>query len=141
MTDMRRISFECAHGEHGQFARILLTAWPTANDVLDPRQWWERIARYYGLPSPVCVPIVGRPIQWRKRSGAIATGNVLDEYGGALERAQIPGDGWRVKHDTVKYSIGASALAVGAEVTIEVFNLFADLFSAADLENIDVNGA
>ena len=139
-SDMRRISYEAAQGPQGCFARVLLTAWPTATDALDPRQWWERVARYYGMPSPACQPHVGKPLRWRRRSGAIVTGRVLDPYGGALETGVLPGDHWRKKHDRVKYAIATAALAAGAEVTVEVFNLFADLFSASDMQNLQTDG-
>lgn len=132
--DMLRISFEAVTGPLGKFAQVLLTAWPSTECELSAPQFFERAARYFGQPSPACALLVGEPINPKYPSV------VVDPYGGNLEGARMRGDGWRHKHDAVKFALEHAMLAMSITPEVEVFNLFADLFSPSQINDLDNKG-
>jgi len=88
--------------------------WVLGNDVFS-----EVVATYLALPSPACAPLVGQRIGRHR--------DVLDPLGVKLETLALPGDGWRVRHDELKYLIDKDVRGHGVACTCEVFGLFAAL--------------
>lgn len=131
---MRRIAYEATSGPLGRFATVLLTAIPTLDAVLTARQWHERVARYYGKASPACNTVLGQRVKGPSTP-------VIDAYGAVIESTALPGDGWRTYHDIVKHSIAMAAYAMHVNIDVEVFNLFADLFSPTAIREINKAGA
>ena len=77
---------------------------------------------YMGTPSPACIPWVGT------RFASVRGKNyLLDEHGNNLVSANLPGGGWRTRHDHVKWTIAALAKWAGLELSCEVLNLFSVL--------------
>jgi hypothetical protein len=52
-------------------------------------------------------------------------GKQLDVYGDALACATLSGDGWRTKHDAIKWTIHALSVNATLPTTVEVYGLFA----------------
>ena len=77
----------------------------------------EVVARYFGLSSPACTPLVGKQIG--------SSGPCLDAYGSRLSSAALPGDGYRTQHDAIKWRIYEDAQEMGLRMRPEVYGLFA----------------
>ena len=92
--------------------------------VLGSDAFPEVVATYLALPSPACTPLVGQRIG-RYR-------DVLDPFGTKLATLSLPGDGWRVRHDELKYLIDKDVRGHGLPCSCEVFGLFAPLLPQAD---------
>ena len=104
-----------------RFSTQWVTALPSShlglmlgNDVFS-----EIFATYLALPSPTCAPMVGQPIGRFRET--------LDAYGLKLTTLPLPGDGWRLRHDTVKHLINKDVSQHGQPCLCEVFGLFAPL--------------
>ena len=72
---------------------------------------------YFGLPSPACAPVVGELMG--------STRLRVDRYGSALTTARLPGDGWRLQHDALKWRIHHDCREQHARMEVEVYGLFA----------------
>ena len=94
------------------------TGWVLGNDVFP-----EVVATYLALPSPACTPLVGQRIGRYQ--------DVLDPLGVTLASLSLPGDGWRVRHDELKYLVGKDVRGHGLPCSCEVFGLFATLLPQA----------
>jgi len=92
---------------------------PTLGLVLGNDAFSEVFATYLALPSPACAPLVGQRIG-RYR-------DVLDTHGTKLSTLSLPGDGWRMRHDTVKHLIDRDIQDHGVPCSCEVFGLFSAL--------------
>ena len=74
-------------------------------------------ARYYGLPSPACQPLLGLQIAGTRLR--------MDAFGTALASATLPGDGWRRQHDMLKWRLDEDMREMGIRSRTEVFGIFA----------------
>ena len=75
-----------------------------------------------GTPRPACIPWVGT-----RFTSVRGKNYLLDEHGNNLVSANLPGGGWRTRHDHVKWTIAALAKWAGLELSCEVLNLFSVL--------------
>jgi hypothetical protein len=123
--DMRR----CAWLNLDCFSTAWVTCWPAPDAYLSNAEFAEVAARYFGLPSPACAPVVGACI-----GGTRAT---LDPYGARLAAATLPGDGWRTQHDCLKWRLVEDAREMGVAVRPEVYGLFAACIPQARRRSLD----
>ena len=85
------------------------------------------------LPSPACQPLVGKTITVTKRGKKKS----VDKYGDQVCSSQMAGDGYRIKHDSIKLKLRGLCLWAGIPVKCEVFNLFSSCIPQAGLSRIE----
>ena len=100
-----------------RFSTTWVAAWPSPDCRVSNVEFREISARYFGLPSPACAPLVGKAIG--------NTRTTLDVYGSRLTTATLPGDGFRRQHDAVKWRLDEDLHEMGVRVRTEVYGLFA----------------
>jgi hypothetical protein len=88
---------------------------PTAEDAFNNVDYGQACQDYLGLPSAQMRPHAGK-VRWR--------GDPLDEFGNMLTNAQMSGDGWRKRHDAVKWIIFSLLQMASIPSTCEVWGLF-----------------
>ena len=87
--------------------------------VMDNTTFHEAWSVYMGTASPVCKRWVGTEfvdVFKRKR--------VVDVYGDNVGAAMLPGDGWRTRHDALKWLIVQQASWAMYQVRVEPNNIF-----------------
>ena len=87
--------------------------------VMDNALFQEAWSRYLGSPSPACRNWVGisfKPCRGKKRS--------IDEYGDNVARSHVRGDGWRTRHDALKWAIVGQADWCQYKLHVEPPNVF-----------------
>ena len=87
----------------------------------------ESVCSNLCLPSPMCRDKVGQ------RIGR----TIVDRYGDKVMAAQLPGDTWRIRHDTVKIELNRLLLWCSIPATCEVFGLFSHLISQEGLSRLE----
>ena len=80
-----------------RFSTTWVSTLPTSDCRVTNAEFVEIAARYFGLPSPACAALVGKPIG--------STRATLDPHGSRLAAASLPGDGFRRQHDTIKWRL------------------------------------
>jgi hypothetical protein len=118
-TDERRIAFMNVDRLSSAFVGSV----PHPEDYLcntDFKQVWQD---YFGLPGSQFVPFVGMDL---------GRGYVLDAFGHKLTTMVMSGDGWRRRHDTVKWLISSWAARLGISCVTEVYGLFAAYVAQRD---------
>ena len=106
-----------------------LLAIPSRDNCLSSPVFKEALSAHLCLPSPSVRQggWVGKPVGTK--------GQVIDKFGDSiLCSAEIPGDSWRHRHDTVKMAIYQEACLSKVPADCEVYGLFGDLLPAALLE-------
>eukprot|EP00973_Karenia_brevis_P053982 7498191-Karenia_brevis.AAC.1 len=116
-----------------RFSAAWVSAWPSPEAWLQDGEFMEIACRYFGLPSPACLPLVGQRIEGTRMQ--------LDAYGFRLCAAPLPGDGFRTQHDTLKWALYEDLRRTGARATCEVYGLFAPLLPQAAREELDAQPA
>ena len=99
------------------FSTVWVSCWPHKDAYLSNEEFVEVATRYMGLPSPSCEISAGEPIG--------NTRSVLDRFGMRLSTATLPGDGWRVQHDSILWRLVEDCREMGVPVQPEVYGLFA----------------
>jgi len=89
----------------------------------------EAVAVQLCLPSVVCKGRVGEVV--REKGGVVSR---VDPFGDVVQAAQLPGDGFRRRHDRLKMLITRLCEWAGVGVECEVFGLFAHLIPQAELQ-------
>ena len=79
--------------------------------------WDTLMAMLLCIPSPACRDMVGEPV---------GTGKV-DLFGDTVLCQNLPGDGWRIRHDRIKQEIVNMLGWTGMVATCEVWGLFKHL--------------
>ena len=80
----------------------------------------ETVARFLCMPSPCCQPKVGESLDQH--------GLHLDAYGdNVMSVTNIPGDMFRIRHDTVKTVLNSLCLTSSIRAECEVYGMFKDL--------------
>jgi hypothetical protein len=95
---------------------------PGARNGLSSPVFAEALASHLCLPSPAVMAgnWVGKPVG--------SKGWVMDVFGDRLMCCnEIPGDSWRIRHDSVKQTISTLCSESGLQHDCEVYGLFADL--------------
>ena len=88
----------------------------------------ETVARFLCLPSPCCQTKVGESLGQH--------GLQLDSYGDNLMSAtNIPGDSFRIRHDTIKTVLNSFCMTSGIRAECEVYGLFKHLIPTQALED------
>ena len=100
-----------------KFSTTWVSVWPSVESRVSNLEFAEIAARYFGVPSPACAPLVGQPIG--------NTRAVLDAFGSRLTTAALPGDGFRRQHDAVKWRLDEDLREMGVRARTEVYGLFA----------------
>ena len=87
----------------------------------------ETVARFLCLPSPCCQPKLGESLEQHGLS--------LDAYGdNIMSVSNIPGDMFRVRHDTVKTVLNSFCMTSTIRAECEVYGMFKDLIPVQALE-------
>ena len=103
-----------------------ILALPTPSTGLSGRVFSEAVAAHLCLPSPAIREWVGKPVGRNRRT--------IDAYADAvLNCRDIPGDSWKIRHDTAKLAIVNECHMSKLPVECEVYGLFADLIPAEAL--------
>ena len=123
--DMRRAAWT----NLDRFSTVWVTAWPNKDGYLSNSEFAEISTFYFGLPSPACCNMIGQRIG--------STRAVLDTYGCRLTTTSLPGDGWRIQHDALKWRITEDMREMQARATTEVFGLFAPCIPQAGRARIE----
>ena len=109
----------------------LSTSWllslPGPNNGLTSCVFREAVCSNLCLPSPACRDKVGQ------RIGR----TIVDKYGDKVMAAQLPGDTWRIRHDTVKCELRRLFMWCSIPATCEVFGLFSHLISQDGLSRLE----
>ena len=103
-----------------------LLALPGRENNLSCSVFKEALSTHLCLPSPAIRAggWVGKPVG--------SKGQTVDKYGDSVLCChEIPGDGWRVRHDTVKQAIFQEACLSKIPVNCEIYGLFGDLLPAS----------
>ena len=108
----------------------LSTAWlqslPGPNG-LNNAEFSEAMALVLCTPSPACQDRVGEKVGK----------SVVDKYGNAVMNEPLPGDHWRVRHDTVKMAINSLCSWARLPATAEVWGLFSHLIPSEALSRFE----
>ena len=99
-----------------KFSTSWVTRWPAPDAYLTDGEFSEVTARYLGLHSPACAPVVGERIG--------NTRLTVDPHGMRLTTASLPGDGWRQQHDAIKWRIHEDLREMQVPCQTEVYGLF-----------------
>ena len=100
---------------------------PTPEDLIGISDLTSAWQTYFGLPQSLVAPYIGRRVF---RSKAL-----MDPYGTVLANAMMVGDGWRQRHDSIKWLVHSLLVAAQVRFSTEVFGLF-----AASLDQTATNG-
>ena len=100
-----------------KFSTTWVAAWPSPDCRVSTAEFSEIAARYFGMPSPACAPLVGQMIG--------NTRSTLDAHGSRLTAATLPGDGFRKQHDAIKWTLAGDLREMGVRNHCEVYGLFA----------------
>ena len=111
-----------------KFSTVWIAAWPSHKVAFSNAEFAEVTARYFGLPSPACSAFVGHRIP--------GTRDTVDAYGVRLLSASLPGDGWRVQHDCIKWRISQDAKEMGFRLRTEVLGVFTSCLNATARESL-----
>ena len=87
----------------------------------------EAVCSNLCLPSPACRDRVG------ERVGKVN----VDLFGDSVMAAQLPGDTWRIRHDTVKIELNRLFFWSSMPSTCEVFGLFSNLIPQEGLNRLE----
>ena len=100
-----------------------ILALPTPTTGLAGSLFSEAMAAHLCLPSPAIREWVGQTVGRDKK--------VIDPFGDNVMCCRdLPGDSWRIRHDTGKLAIVNECLVSKLPVECEVYGLFADLIPA-----------
>ena len=61
----------------------------------------------------------------------------VDRYGDNVNTEALPGDTWRIRHDSIKTTVASLCRYAGVSNTVEVYGLFAHLIPQDPLSRID----
>ena len=103
-----------------------LLALPGSMNGLSSTVFAEAVCAHLCLPSPAVTGSswVGRTLGRR--------GVAVDHYGDAIMNcAELPGDSWRHRHDTIKTAIATACHEAKLPADCEVYGLFSDLLPAS----------
>ena len=86
-------------------------------------------------PAKLYVQICAYQVQYRvgERLGRVC----VDLYGDKIMAAQLPGDTWRIRHDTVKTELNRLFMWCSMPATCEVFGLFSHLIPQEGLNRLE----
>ena len=127
-NDHTRITFSAL----GKLSTVLTTPVIANECELEPDQFREVLALFLALPSPALSNYVGTEL--KQPRGRVL---VIDQFGYQLCGAVMKGDGWRTRHDTIKLTLDTILIAMGLDVTTEVYDLFSSTLSAAQKQTLD----
>ena len=104
-----------------------LLALPGPQNGLTSAVFSEAMCMNLCLPSPACRDRVGESIGRTK----------VDQFGDKVMSAHLPGDSWRIRHDTVKIELNRLFMWSNMRATCEVFGLFSHLIPQEGLNRIE----
>ena len=109
----------------------LSTSWllslPGPHSGLASHIFSESVCANLCLPSPAC----------RSRVGDRLGRSAVDMYGDVVMAAQLPGDTWRIRHDTIKSEINRLLMWCNMPASCEVFGLFSHLIPQEGLSRLE----
>jgi hypothetical protein len=103
---------------HDRFSLLWSCCLPSRAYCNDNPTFQEGVAASLGLPSPVCRPYVGLPIQTAARGT-----HRLDAYGKKLGALPLPGAARDYRHDELVYAAAADLQYNGVPAVVEPRNL------------------
>ena len=80
------------------------------------------------LPSPACAPMIGE---------RLGNGGRVCQWGDTVANAVMAGDGWRIRHDSMKMLLRRLLVWAGIPVSCELFNLFASCIPQEGLNRLE----
>ena len=112
----------------------LSVAWtlclPGSSEAFTNEEFTTAAATNLCLPPPVCVERVGEEVKRRPRV-------VIDLHGDNIQATPLPGDHWRLRHDSLKLLLYRLCVWSGVKVDMEVFNLFSRYIPQEGLSRIN----
>ena len=109
----------------------LSSAWllslPGPHTGLSSQIFSEAVCANLCIPSPAC----------RDRVGERIGKTFIDCYGDRVMAANLPGDTWRIRHDSVKIELNRLFLWSSMRSTCEVFGLFSHLIPQEGLNRLE----
>ena len=109
----------------------LSSAWllslPGPQTSLSNAEFSEALALILGMPSPAC----------KERLGEKVGKKCVDLYGDNVVSEVLPGDHWRIRHDSIKMTINSVCQWARVPSTVEVWGLFSHLIPSQALSRID----
>ena len=111
----------------------LSTAWllsfPGPHTGLSTPVFREGLAMLLCIPSPACMDMVGQSVGKGK----------VDMFGDSVLCQNLPGDGWRIRHDRIKQEIMSMLGWSGIVATCEVWGLFKHLVPQNKQGSVELN--
>ena len=104
-----------------------LSALPGPSTHIPSPAFSEAFCAYICVPSPACRDLIGQPIGR----------GFVDIWGDKVQSATLPGDHFRLKHDTNKMKIFSLANECRLPVTCEVFGCFAPCIPQEGLSRLE----
>ena len=102
-------------------------ALPTPHERLTNAQLAEIAAKFLGLPSPACAPLLGQPVAGKTFPMSNPPRPALvDQYGDCFHTVAL-GDGFRTRHDAFERALHSILDWATVDNTMEVYGLFAAL--------------
>lgn len=116
LRDERRV----AHGQVDRFSSQHISTWTQQDTGLHGGVFEDHLADYMGWEAPAVVPRVAQMLP-RSRGGPVPLG----PHGWELGTANMPGDDWRLQHDTFGDAVFADSVAAGVRGTQGPRQIFA----------------
>ena len=110
------------------YSAALFVAWPAPSTSLRNEDWIEAVAMFFGVASPACADLVGRPIVARNRQ----LDKTLDAHGSVLLtdlRLMNLESGRTTWHDSIKFRIKQLLSEAQIPHSCEVYGVFAAAMS------------
>ena len=92
------------------------SSWLLRLNGLSGPEFSESAAALLCLPSPACSSRLGEKVRGKQK---------VDLFGDSVRSANLPGDGYRARHDAAKDLVFKQLQTAGINAQCEVFNLFA----------------
>ena len=128
VLDRRALAFR----EVDRFSTVLVGSTPKSVEAIGNSDFHLAYAAYMGVP-PQCLKAYVRKLKCGKGDEA----GLLDLHGDRLASANTSGDGWRRRHDQVKWTGDHWLSHALIEHTTEVNGLFAATINQEAAKNID----
>ena len=119
--------------ERDKHSSAWLLCLPSPDNTFSGAEFTEAVSAFLCLPSPACASLVGQTVTETQKGGR----KMVDRWGDVVCNARMRGDGWRVKHDSLKLRLRKLLLWAGIPVVCKVFNLFASSIPQAGLSRIE----
>jgi len=130
-SDPRRMSFLSSCQD--KFSNAILKAMPTRNILFSHHEFQEAVATHFGIPSPICHPVLGQRILNNPKCTQLR----VDRYGYNLKTITgATGDHIRTLHDNIVATISSSLSNAAISHRGGPYRTCKDLFSHLIPQNL-----